>query len=144
MSNNLYDQDFYAWTVEQVKHLQQQQWHQLDVPNLIEEIASLGRQERQELVNRLGVLMGHLLKWQYQPDYRSKSWKATIREQRFQIQQLLKASPSLKPFLPEAIQAGHEVGLALVVKETPLDYPELPTTCPYGGDQILDPAFLPH
>jgi len=36
--------------------------------NLIEEIASLGKRERQELRNRLGVLLGHLLKWHYQPE----------------------------------------------------------------------------
>jgi hypothetical protein len=47
---------------------------------LVEEIVSLGRQQKQELRNRLGVLIGHLLKWDYQPELRGKSWKATIRE----------------------------------------------------------------
>jgi Domain of unknown function DUF29 len=44
---NLYEQDFYAWTQQQSHLLQHQQWHQLDLPNLIEEIESLGRKERQ-------------------------------------------------------------------------------------------------
>nr|MDF0364926.1 DUF29 domain-containing protein [Nodosilinea sp. TSF1-S3] len=48
---------------------------------LIEAIESLGRQERQDLRSRLGVLLGHLIKWHYQPEARSKSWRATIREQ---------------------------------------------------------------
>ncbi len=72
----------YAWTQEQVRLLQQHVWTQLDVANLIEEIESLGKQQRQELRNRLGMLLGHLLKWQFQAEARIKSWFATIREQR--------------------------------------------------------------
>ena len=58
---NLYETDFYAWTQEQASLLRQQQWSQLDLGNLIEEIESLGKQQRQELRNRLTVLIGHLL-----------------------------------------------------------------------------------
>ncbi len=64
LMQNLYETDFYAWTQEQALLLQQQQWSQLDLPNLIEEIESLGRQERAELRNRLSILIGHLLKWE--------------------------------------------------------------------------------
>jgi hypothetical protein len=78
----LYDQDFYAWTQCQMELLQARRWDELDIANLIEELDSLGKQQRQELRNRLGVLLGHLLKWHYQPEGLSKSWRATIREQR--------------------------------------------------------------
>jgi hypothetical protein len=81
----LYEIDFYAWTQEQVGLLKTQQWDQLDTINLIEEIETLGRKERQELRNRLGVLLGHLLKWQFQSDKRNTSWLSTIREQQIQI-----------------------------------------------------------
>jgi hypothetical protein len=73
-TTTLYEQDFYAWTQQQTALLRAGQLAQLDVENLIEEIESLGKQERQELENRLGVLLGHLLKWHYQPEARSKSW----------------------------------------------------------------------
>jgi hypothetical protein len=69
---NLYDADFYAWTQEQAKLLRGRQWSQLDLLNLIEEIESLGKQQRPELRNRLSVLIGHLLKWEYQPQCRSQ------------------------------------------------------------------------
>jgi hypothetical protein len=69
----LYESDFYAWTQEQAKLLHKGAWECLDIPNLVEEIESLGRQERQELRNRLGVLLGHLLKWEFQSERRSKS-----------------------------------------------------------------------
>jgi Domain of unknown function DUF29 len=72
-TTTLYDQDFYAWTQQQVDLLKAGCWNELDIENLIEEIESLGKQERQELENRLGVLLGHLLKWRYQPELRCKS-----------------------------------------------------------------------
>ncbi|WP_404789560.1 DUF29 domain-containing protein [Altericista sp. CCNU0014] len=141
MPANLYETDFYAWTLEQSKLLREGNFKRLDLVNLVEEIESLGKQQRQELRNRLGVLIGHLLKWNYQPERRSKSWRATIREQRREILQLLKENPSLKPYLGETIAHAHESGLDLVVKETPLDYGDLPENCPYTSEQLFDPDF---
>ena len=100
----LYETDFYAWTQQQAKLLKIKAWDELDTANLIEEIESLGRKERQELRNRLGILIGHLLKWQYQPQYRSNSWLATIKEQRRELQILLTENPSLKSYLVEAME----------------------------------------
>jgi hypothetical protein len=121
-TTTLYDQDFYAWTQRQVELLRSGELTGLDVKNLIEEIESLGRQERQELRSRLGVLLGHLLKWRYQPEARSKRWRATIREQRQEIRRHLKENPSLKPYLKEAVEIGYEKGLSLMDRETPLDH----------------------
>lgn len=142
-ASNLYEADFYAWTQEQVALLQVGTWDCLDIANLIEEIASLGKQERQELRNHLGVLLGHLLKWEFQPSSRSKSWLATIREQRRRSLEILEDNPSLKPYLPDAIQKAYLDGIDLVVRETSLDDRDLPSTCPYTSEQILDRAFLP-
>ena len=137
-TTTLYDQDFYAWTQQQVELLKTGQWKQVDIENLIEEIESLGKQQRQELRNRLGVLLGHLLKWRYQPEGRSKSWRATIREQRQKIQRHLKENPSLKPYLPEAIEIGYQDGLNLLDRETPIDPKQLPQVCPFSEFEIFD------
>jgi hypothetical protein len=134
----LYDQDFYAWTQRQIELLQAREWQQLDIENLIEELDSLGKQQRQEVRNRLKVLLGHLLKWYYQPEIRSKSWRATIREQRQEIQRHLQENPSLKPYLSEAIEIGYEGGLNIVDQETPLDSRQLPQSCPFSDTQIFD------
>ena len=142
--SHLYETDFYAWTQQQVSLLKTQQWGQLDTINLIEEIEALGRKERQELRNRLGVLLGHLLKWQFQPDKRSNSWLSTIREQRVQIKLLLQDSPSLKPYLDEVFVAVYELGLALAIRETQLGEQIFPEVCPYTLDQTLNPEFLPN
>jgi hypothetical protein len=137
-TTTLYDQDFYAWTQQQAQLLRSGKFEGLDIENLVEEIESLGKQQRQELRNRLGVLLGHLLKWHYQPEARSKSWRATIREQRQQIQRHLKENPSLKPYLSEAIEIGYQTGLNLIDIETPLNSNQLPQTCPFSEAQIFE------
>jgi hypothetical protein len=139
----LYEVDFYMWTQQQTEFLRQENWSCLDVPNLIEEIESLGRQERQQLENRLGVLLGHLLKWEFQANERSKSWFSTIREQRFRILKLLKENPSLKPFLLEAMEDAYQIALSLAVRETSLTYKAFPKECPYSSEQALNSKFFP-
>jgi hypothetical protein len=143
-TSHLYETDFYTWTQEQVSLLKTQQWEQLDTVNLIEEIETLGRRERQELRNRLGVLLGHLLKWQFQPEKRSNSWLSTIREQRVQIKLLLQDSPSLKPYLDEVFLTVYELGLALAIRETELGEQVFPEICPYTLSETLNTEFLPN
>lgn len=142
-TSNLYETDFYAWTQEQASLLRQQQWSQLDLGNLIEEIESLGKQQRQELRNWLTVLIGHLLKWEYQPQRRSRSWLATIRLQRLDVSELLEENPSLKPYLEEALQKAYAKGFLLAVGETELPRRTFPAECPYNLAEILDDHFYP-
>ncbi len=142
-TTNLYEIDFYSWTQEQVSLLKTQQWNELDTVNLIEEIEALGRKERQELRNRLGILLGHLLKWRFQSNKRSNSWLGTIREQRVQIKLLLEDSPSLKPYLEQVFPDAYELGFALAIRETDLNEQVFPEVCPYTPAQALNSGFLP-
>jgi len=141
MKKQLYDLDFYAWTQQQADLLLAGKLEFLDRVNLAEEIESLGKQQRQELRNRLSILIGHLLKWDYQPERRGKSWKATIREQRRRIIEHLADNPSLKPYLLTAIALAYQDAIDLVVRETPLDDDDLPQVCPYAIEQIFDSSF---
>jgi hypothetical protein len=141
--SSLYETDFYAWTQEQASLLRKHQWSQLDLLNLIEEIESLGKQQRQELRNRLSVLIGHLLKWEYQPQHRSRSWLATIRVQRLDVSELLEENPSLKSYLEEALQKAYAKGVLLAVRETDLPSGTFPVECPYSLTEILDNSFFP-
>jgi hypothetical protein len=143
LTQNLYDTDFYAWIQEQAKLLRHQQWSKLDLPNLIEEIESLGKQQRAELRNRLKVLIGHLLKWQYQPERRSRSWLMTIRVQRRDTQELLEENPSLKPYLEEALQKIYESGRDLAVGETNLPLKTFPENCLYTLEEIFRDGCYP-
>ncbi len=139
----LYDRDFHAWTETMAEALRSRHWSDLDIENLVEEIESLGRRERQELGNRLGVLIGHLLKWEYQPAQRSNSWRATLREQRRRIQKLLLESPSLKPYVSAAIVEAYLDGRDLAIQETNLPDETFPIDCPYDFETAIDAEFFP-
>lgn len=143
LSPSLYETDFYAWTKEQVTLLRNEQWSQIDLQNLIEEIQSLGKQQRQELRNRLSVLIGHLLKWEYQSQRRSRSWLSTLRIQRLDIAELLEENPSLKPYLEEALRKAYLKGVELAVGETDLPKRTFPVECPYSLVEIVDYDFYP-
>ena len=41
-----------------------------DIEHIAEEIESMGRAEKRELISRLSALLLHLLKWRYQTDKR--------------------------------------------------------------------------
>lgn len=135
--NTTYDRDFYAWTQEQIVLLQNRDFGAIDLPNLIEELAAMGRQEREQLVNRLGVLIGHLLKWRYQPNMRTNSWIGTIREQRRRIQRLLKNNPSLQPFLDEAFREAYLDGRDLAIQDTNLEDSVFPKASPFTLEFVL-------
>ncbi|WP_341734292.1 DUF29 domain-containing protein [Microcoleus sp. EPA2] len=143
LMQSLYETDFYAWTEEQAKLLKHQKWSQLDLPNLIEEIESLGKQQRAELRNRLSILIGHLLKWEYQISKRSRSWVNTICIQRIDILELLKENPSLKPYLEEALQTAYSKGIALASGETNLPRKTFPENCSYTLEDIFSDRFYP-
>ncbi|MEN9206666.1 MAG: DUF29 family protein [Gloeomargarita sp. GMQP_bins_44] len=140
--NSLYEADFYAWTQAQAQALAQRDVTKLDWPHLQEEIAALGRQEYRELVSCLTVLIGHLLKWDYQPDRRSRRWFLTIREQRRAMRRHLRRNPSLQALADAAMTDAYEAGVDLALRETDIPLRMFPETCPYSFAQALADDFL--
>lgn len=139
----LYDEDFFAWTEEQARILRGREFSDLDIENLAEEIEDMGKSIRRELRNRLAVLTMHLLKWQYQPAHRSRSWSGTINEQRKQVADLLAESPSLKPVLARDLVRIYKSAVNQAVGETGFRETTFPADCPFTPDQILAEDFLP-
>ena len=84
-----YQADFYRWTQEQAKLLRNRQIEGIDWDNLAEEVEDMGRSEKRQLESRLEVLIMHLLKWQFQPGFRSRSWQLTVKEQRLRLDRLI-------------------------------------------------------
>ncbi|MGB8843641.1 MAG: DUF29 domain-containing protein [Aliidongia sp.] len=140
---SLYDQDFYAWANEQAALLRAGQLSAADIEHIAEEIESLGKTEKRELVSRLAVLLGHLLKWQYQPDRRGSSWDATIRTQRLEVRDHLIDTPSLKGRLADALAAAYERAIIAATAETGLGQSTFPAACPWNFDQIMSGDFWP-
>ena len=102
-----YDEDFYLWLMEQAEHLRQGNFNELDLENLAEEVESIGRSDKREVQRRLIVLLAHLLKHQFQPGRRSRSWQATIGEQRRQLELVFKDSPSLLNRAPDIFDESY-------------------------------------
>lgn len=139
----LYETDFIEWIDQAVALLKQSNFSELDLENLIEEVESLGRSEKNALRSNLRVLLMHLLKWQYQPSKRSGSWRGSIREHRIRIQEAHSDSPSLKNFYTESVAASYQKARQLAADETGLDISIFPQECPYPPEQILESEFLP-
>jgi len=114
-----------------------------DIENIAEEIESMGRTEKRELISRLTVLLAHLLKWQYQPIYRGPSWEVTIRNQRRDLTDHLADNPSLKARLPEAMASAYERAVDTAYAETGLPKSVFPGECPWSFDQAIALDFWP-
>lgn len=141
MNSTTHETDFYAWTQEQAHLLKTGQLHQIDWENIAEEIEDIGRSEKRQLESRLEILIIHLLKWQFQPNLRSRSWQLTIKEQRLRLEKLLQKNPSLQPHLAELIEDVYPLAIISAERETGLSL--FPETCPYTLAEILSPEFLP-
>ena len=141
--NQLYDRDYHLWLEETAQLLKTKNFKQLDLENLIEEIETLGRSERNKIISSLRLIYQHLLKWQYQPEKRSKSWTDTIDRERDNINDYIEDMPSLKRLLddPKAITKAYSRGRRDAMKETGIN--NLPKDCPFSIQQILDPDYLP-
>ena len=140
----LYDHDFLEWSQRQAEYLRTGCWASLDVENLIEELASLGRSEQRELGIYLQVLLMHLLKCRYQPERRTKSWDLTLSNCRDKIQDCLEDAPSLQRFLEDSdwVEKYYRRACRDAAKEINQPVETFPAHCPYALKQILDPDFF--
>jgi Domain of unknown function DUF29 len=84
----------------------------------------------------------HLLKWQFQPEKRSKSWQITIRNNRFEVEEALQDSPSLKSQLTELLTQCYPRAVIEASEETGLSASTFPPSCSFTIEQILDQNFL--
>jgi hypothetical protein len=140
---NLYETDYLKWIETTVEKLRVGDYSNIDWQNLIEEIEDLGRSERRSLESNLVVVLMHLLKWQFQPDRRSGSWKASIAEHRRRIRKAVKDSPSLRPYLEEVFSECYSDAVEQASAETGLSIETFPQSCIYTAIEVLDSEFLP-
>ena len=138
-----YDDDFYAWAMQQAQLLRAGEFSQLDIENIAEELESMGRSDKRAIESRLEVLLMHLLKWQVQVKFRSPGWSGTIREQRRRIAKLVRESPSLRPVVPQLISEAYFEARDKASQETGLPETSFPADCPFTPEQILAEDFLP-
>jgi hypothetical protein len=141
MNSATHDNDFYTWTQEQAHLLRTGQLQQIDWQNIAAEIEEMGRSEKRQLESRLEILIMHLLKWQFQPNLRSRSWQLTIKEQRLRLENILQENPSLRSHLAGVIEKVYPLATLSAERETGLSL--FPETCPYILTEIFSLEFLP-
>jgi len=131
-----YQTDFYGWAFEQAQRVRNGE--SIDRDNIAEELEDLGRAEKRELTKHLARLMQHLLKCEYQPSKRTRSWDATIREQRKQAVKTLSENPSLKPKLAECVADAYDTARNFAAAEMEDRIEEdLPRECPWSVEYLL-------
>jgi hypothetical protein len=143
MDKTLYDRDFYQWLTETAYLLAEGRLSELDVTNLIDEIESMGKSQKRAIESYLSVLLLHLLKWNYQPDRRSGSWKSSIRNSRRAIQKRVQESPSLKPYCASVFLECYALARENAADETGLPIDLFPESPPFTIEQALSEGFLP-
>jgi hypothetical protein len=138
-----YDEDFFRWTQRQAALIRAGQCDSVDQEHVAEEIESLGISDRRQLRNRVEILMMHLLKWQFQPMHRSRSWQSTIRTRRGRIERVLKESPSLRREVAELSREEYPAAREAASAETGFALRTFPKSLPYTPEQFLDHDFYP-
>lgn len=131
-----YADDYAAWLAHQVALLQAKRYRELDLPNLIDEVESLGRSDFKAFVSAIEVVLVHMLKWDHQPDRRTRSWQSSIVEHRRRIAKELRDSPSYKARIDEAVADAYDTAAARASAETELPIGTFPEACPYDWKAI--------
>ena len=134
---DLYEADETAWLDAMVELLRHGNISALDLPHLQEFLSDTALRERKEVESRLVILIAHILKWEHQPDHRSKSWSGSIIAQR---QELVRNASRgvLRKHAESAIAETYEDALELAADETGLPPSAFPAECPYTLEQLLN------
>ena len=135
------DSDFYSWALEQAALLRENRIYELDLFNLAEEIETLGRSEFSALVSAYRVILIHMLKWDFQPERRTRSWVLSIRTERVGVEEELQDSPGLKTRMGEAVERAYRRARMEAASQMRRSEKMLPETCPYAPDEIMGRRF---
>jgi len=140
---NLYDQDYHLWLKTTANQLREGKLAEINLPYLIEEIESMGRNEKNSLTSNLQILIMHLLKYKYQPEQRSNSWLFTIFEHRDRIIEAFEVSPSLKVYYEDVFDRCYNKARKKASLETGLPISYFPPESPFTSEETLDIEYLP-
>ncbi|WP_246329347.1 DUF29 domain-containing protein [Chthonobacter rhizosphaerae] len=138
-----YEDDVHAWLLEQAELLRQRRFDEVDLPNVIEELESMGSEIRHALGSSYRLLIAHLLKWQVQPQLRSASWEITIGRERANIDQRESRNPSLKANARTIVADVYRHAVKEASIETGLPRTAFPPECPWSVDPLRDEDYLP-
>jgi hypothetical protein len=132
----LYGTDETAWLEVMAALAAEGRYGEMDYPNLSEYLAAMTKRDRREVFSRLVVLLTHLLKSAHQPDRQGGSWRATIREQRRELRQLLE-SATLRNHATAILADAYAEARRQAADETELDRGVFPPDNTWDLNAIL-------
>lgn len=138
-----YDDDFHRWAYEQADLVRRRRFEALDLANVVEELESMGSEQRFALESSYRLLLSHLLKWAHQPARRSRSWRLTIQRERSNARRREKRNPSLRGQADEIVGEVYADARKEAALETGLPLAAFPADCPFTLAQLRDDEFLP-
>jgi Domain of unknown function DUF29 len=136
------DHDLYSWAARQASLLREGRIAEIDAAAIAEEIDDVGEEQYHRLESALRVLLHHLLKWDYQPAARSRSWAITIREQRRRADRQLRKNPGLKARLDEALADAYDDARDEAARETGLPTRTFPVELPFAFSDAMERPIL--
>lgn len=139
----LYQRDFYAWSYRQAELLRLRRFGEADLPNIVEELESMGSALRSSLRSSYRLVILHLLKWQFQPEQRTSSWEITIGRERQHVEDIEEDNQSLRTEARSLVETIYPKTRRLAARETKLPLSTFPAECPYTLDQLRDDEWLP-
>jgi len=144
MTTALHDLDFYQWTVKQADLLRNEDYADLDLANLIEEIEEMGNNSKHELSKRLMRILEHLLKMQCEPQSRAlRKWRRTILTQRLELDRLLSTNHTLRSQAGDYLPDAYRRAKLLAADGVECSVEDFSVNCPWSIEQVLDVSFLP-
>ena len=132
-----YKDDPYTWALEQADLLRDGRLDLIDTVNLADEIAAWAHYLADKLRSDLARVLQHLLKWDHQPERRSRSWALSIEEHRRRVSEHLRDGPGLRSILLELSARAYADGRGHALRDTRLPRTALPVICPYTWDDIM-------
>lgn len=131
---DLYEEDETAWLEEMSRLIAERRFEDLDTVHLSEFLCNMDRRDKREALSRLTTLLVHLLKWEHQPQQRTKCWAAVIASQRAELSDLLE-SKTLLAHAREVLATAYSRAAKQVAIETGLS--GFLRTCPYSIEWFL-------
>lgn len=140
--SELYEKDETAWLDAMAELATHGRAESLDLVNLAEFLESMANRDRRESSSRLLLLLMHLLKWEYQPEARTGSWRRTISEQRRQLREICE-SGALQNYIRARFEQTYDRARYQASIETDLPLERFPDRSPFTLDELLAETELP-
>ena len=134
--HQLYLTDETAWLEAMAELIESGDCAALDFANLREYLTDMAKRDRREVESRLIALLLHILKWEFQPAHRSRSWQASILEQRQELEGLVDRGV-LRNHADAVLADSYRKAVARAAVETGLPAEAFPEDCRYSVDELL-------